>query len=84
MIVYCIWVIWKGERTPSLWNAWDDHSVNENMDGWEELIQKAKYMVADGEIDDFRVIRFTVYSDEIENCFKMPTMIADIEREVQR
>ena len=58
---------YEGEYAPELLLAWDEYSVEENKDGWEKELKKARAGNQD-EMVSMRVIAITVNGDYIRKA----------------
>jgi hypothetical protein len=57
------------DETPTLMEAWDEYSIDENLEGWEEAIKKAR-----ANAREIRIINWDIPVNEVLKTFR-PTQI---------
>ena len=73
MDIYMIWVKYS-DGTLTLVDAWDDDTVMENPEGWQERLDHALTSSASGRRDDVRVVKTSVNFDAVRSAFEIPTV----------
>jgi hypothetical protein len=78
-VIETLWGVRKGESVPELMEAWDEYSVDENREGFNEACQNRIASWGD-QLDIYRYIQIMVDMDKIEAAFEPVTVDGEIRR----
>jgi hypothetical protein len=73
-----LWVWRKSEEAPELAVAWDEWTIGENPQGFEDDCERALDRIGDV-IFAHRIVRLAVAADAIEGAFDPPTVEAEVD-----
>ena len=87
MLVRCIIVQrncrYPGEYQPELWDAWSEYVLEDNPDGYAESLGKA-HNILGSELTAVRELEVIISEGVIDNLFRVPTTVANINRNPNR
>lgn len=83
MLVRCIIVQRKshyvGEFAPELWDAWSEYVLEDNPDGYAKKLGEAHKLLGT-ELTGVRELEVIIPEGVITDLFRVPTTVADINR----
>ena len=77
MTIETFWALRKGERTPELLTAWDEFTIDQNPQGWEDDKRRGAEAIGD-DAAGFRSITLVVLASDIADAFTPPRVRADV------
>lgn len=81
MLIKSLWAWRKNEDSPELLLAWDEFSVDENFDGWQNECRTAlDSMKSDISDLGYRYLDLRVDASAIEECFYTNEVEAKVEK----
>lgn len=64
---------YPGEYMPNVLDAWDEYTLDENHEGFEEKLRKYEGWVESGDIEAVRLLDVEIPDDAVLDLFKVPT-----------
>ena len=78
MDIECLFIKRKyhtADEPPELLVAWDEYSVDENLQGWNDATRKAIESV-EGDLSEYRFIKLRVHEGAVSKAFEIPVVQA--------
>ena len=80
MKIECLFIVRDGNNGPSgpeLLTAWDEYTISENYEGWQEAIAAALKSV-EGDYLSHRIVSVDVPDEELEKALEQPQVQARV------